>query len=172
LKGDKNWLAEGFLVPTKKNKKRIVEEGSSSVAQDEGLHIKLINNHMEGFQCHHHMKEVCQIQVWGSGAAMPPRPPPYMFLTKFSRRTIQQMQEEGTTNIAYQIGRLHHWSNLEEGRHNHNTSNDTTRRIININHRKIKEEGGRKENKNAFKFGLIFSFSFSFFQLLCKFIYV
>jgi hypothetical protein len=50
LKGDQNWLEEGFIVPTKKNKKgRIVEEGSSSVAQDEGLHIKLINNHMEGF---------------------------------------------------------------------------------------------------------------------------
>jgi hypothetical protein len=26
----------------------------------------------------------------------------------------QKMREEGTTNIAYQIGRLHHWSNLEE----------------------------------------------------------
>ena len=85
-------------------------------------------------------------------------------LTKFSWRSIQQMQEEGTANIAYQIGRLHHWSNLEEDRHNHNTSKDTTRRTININHRKIKEEGGRKENNNAFKFGLIFSFSFSLFS--------
>jgi hypothetical protein len=35
-----------------------------------------------------------------------------MFLTKFSWRSIKQMQEEGTANIAYQIGRLHHWSNL------------------------------------------------------------
>jgi hypothetical protein len=73
------------------------------------------------------------------------------------------MQEEGTANIAYQIGHLHHWSNLEEDRHNHNTSKDTTRRIININHRKIKE-GGRKENNNASKFGLIFSFSLSLFS--------
>jgi hypothetical protein len=73
-------------------------------------------------------------------------------------------EEKGTTNIAYQVGRLHHWSNLEEDRHNHNTSKDTTRRTININHRKIKEEGGRKENNNAFKFGLIFSFSFSLFS--------
>jgi hypothetical protein len=59
---------------------------------------------------------------------------------------------------------LHHWSNLKEDRHNHNTSKDTTCRTININHRKIKEEGGRKENNNAFKFGLIFSFSFSLFS--------
>jgi hypothetical protein len=71
-----------------------------------------------------------------------------------------------------QIRHLHHWSNLEEDWHNHSTSKDTTGRTININHRKIKEEGGRKENNNAFKFGLIFSFSFSLFQLLCKFIYV
>jgi hypothetical protein len=89
LKGDKKWLEEGFLVPAKKNKKgRIVEEGSSSVAQDEGLNIKLINNHMEGFQCHHHMKEVCQMQAWGSGAGTPPHPPPYIFPMKFSWRSI------------------------------------------------------------------------------------
>jgi lactam utilization protein B len=94
--------------------------------------MKLINNHM---------KEVCQMQAWGSGEA--PHPPPYMFLTKFSRRSIQQMQEE-TANIAYQIGRLHHWCNLEDDRHNHNTSKDTMCRTININHGKIKEEGGRK----------------------------
>jgi hypothetical protein len=68
-----------------------------------------------------------------------------MFLIKFSWRSIQQMQEEGTANIAYKIGRLHHWSDLEEDRRNHNTSKDTTRRTININHRKIKE-GGRKED--------------------------
>jgi hypothetical protein len=74
------------------------------------------------------------------------------------------MLEEGTANVSYQIGRLHHWSNLEEDRHNHNTSKDTTRRTININHQKIKEEGGRKENNNAFKFGLILSFSFSLFS--------
>jgi hypothetical protein len=119
---------------------------------------------MEGFQCHHHMKKVCQMQAWGSGAATPPHPPPYMFLTKFSWRSIQQMQKEGTANIGYQIGCLHHWSNLEEDRHNHNTNKDTTRRTININHQKIKEEGGRKENNNAFKFGLIFSLSFSLFS--------
>jgi hypothetical protein len=47
------------------------------------------------------------------------------------------------------IGRLYHWSNLEEDRHNHNTSKDTMCRTININHRKIKEEGGRKENNNS-----------------------
>jgi hypothetical protein len=72
-----------------------------------------------------------------------------MFLTKFSWRSIQQMQKEGTANIGYKIGRLHHWSNLEEDRHNHNTRKDTTRWTTNINHRKIKEEGGRKENNNA-----------------------
>jgi hypothetical protein len=74
------------------------------------------------------------------------------------------MQEEGTTNIAYKIGCLHHWRNVEEDRRNHNTSKDTTRRTININHWKIKEDGGREENNNASKFGLIFSFSFSLFS--------
>jgi hypothetical protein len=74
------------------------------------------------------------------------------------------MQEHGTANIAYKIGRLHHWSNLEEVRRNHNTSKDTTRRTININHRKIKEEGGKEENNDASKFGLIFFFSFSLFS--------
>jgi hypothetical protein len=83
---------------------------------------------------------------------------------KFSWHSIQLMQEEGTTNIGYQVGRLHHWSNLEEDRHNHNTSMDTTRRTININHRKTKDVGGRQENINAFNFGLIFSFSFSLFS--------
>jgi hypothetical protein len=104
------------------------------------------------------------MQAWGSGAATRPHPPPYMILRKFSWRSIQQMQEEGTKNIAYQIGNLHHWSNLEEDRHNHNTSKDTTRRTININHQKIKEEGGREENNCASKSGLIFSFSFSLFS--------
>jgi hypothetical protein len=73
------------------------------------------------------------------------------------------MQKEGTANIGYKIGRLHHWSNLEEDRNNHNTIKDTTRLIININHRKIKK-GGRKENNNASKFCFIFSFSFSLFS--------
>jgi hypothetical protein len=85
-----------------------------------------------------------------------------MFLMKFSWRSIQQMQEEGTTNIAYNIGRLYHWSNLEEDRCNHNTSKDTTRQTININHRKIKEEGGRKENIIRFDFLLFLFFIFSF----------
>jgi hypothetical protein len=118
---------------------------------------------MDGFQCHNHMNEVCQMQAWGSGAATPPHPPPYMFLTKFLWRSIQQMQKEGTANIGYKFCRLHHWSNLEEDRCNHNTSKDSTCRTINIDHRKIKE-GGRKENNNAFKFSLIFSFSFSLFS--------
>jgi hypothetical protein len=85
------------------------------------------------------MKEKCADSSMGEWAAMPPPPPPYMCLMKFSWQFIQQIQEEGTTNIAYKIGRLHHWSNLEEDRHNHNTSKDTTRRTININHRKIKK---------------------------------
>jgi hypothetical protein len=45
------------------------------------------------------------------------------------------------------IGNLHHWSNSDADRHNHNTSKNTTRRTINIGRRKIKEEGGRKENR-------------------------
>jgi hypothetical protein len=68
---------------------------------------------------------------------------------RFSWRSIQQMQEEGTANIAYKIGRLYHLSNLEEDHRNHNTRKDTTSRTININHRKIKEGGGRKENNNS-----------------------
>jgi hypothetical protein len=91
---------------------------------------------------------------------------------KFSWRSIQQIQEEGTANIAYKIDRLHHFSNLEEDRRNHNTSKDTTRRTININHQRIKEEGGRKENNNAFKFSLIISFSFSLFSAFVQVIYV
>jgi hypothetical protein len=117
------------------------------------------------------MKEVCQMQAWGSGAATPPQPPPYMFLMKFSWHSIQQIQE-GTANIAYKIGRLHHWSNLEEDRCNHNTSKDTTRRTININHRKIKEEAGREENNDASKFGLIFSFYFFFIFSFCATLYM
>jgi hypothetical protein len=126
---------------------------------------------MEGFQCHHHMKEASQMQAWGSGAATPPHLPPYKFLTKFSWRSIQQMQE-GTANIAYKIGRLHHWSNLEEDRRNHNTSKDTTCRTININHQKIKEERGRKENNDAFKFGLIFLLFLLFIFSFCASLYM
>jgi hypothetical protein len=86
------------------------------------------------------------------------------------------MQEEGTANIAYQVGRLHHWSNLEEDRHNHNTSKDTTRRTININHRKIKEEGVRKEINNALNFGdfllfLLFIYSFCASLYMCSIFY-
>jgi hypothetical protein len=125
--------------------------------------MKLRNKHMEGSRCHHLMEEKCADSSMGEWAAMPPPPPPYMFVMKFSWRSIQQIQEEGTANITYKIGCLHHWSNLEEDRRNHNTSKDTTCRTININHQKIKEEGGRKENNNTFKFDLIFSFSFYLF---------
>jgi hypothetical protein len=82
------------------------------------------------------------------------------------------MQEEGTADIGYKTGRLHHWSNLEEDRRNHKTSKDTTRRTININHRKIEEEGGREENNNAFKTDLIFSFSISLFFSFCASLYM
>jgi hypothetical protein len=115
------------------------------------------------------MEEKCVDSSTGEWAAMPPPPPPYMFLMKFSWRFIQQIQEEGSANIGYKFGRLHHWSNLEEDRRNHKTSKDATCRTININHQKIKEGGGREENNNAFKTGSIFSFSFSLFS---AFIYV
>jgi hypothetical protein len=97
------------------------------------------------------MEEKCADSSMGEWAAMPPPPPPYIFLMKFSWRSIQQIQEEGTANIAYKIGRLNHWSSLEEDRRNHNTSKDTTHQTININHRKIKEEGGREENNKLSK---------------------
>jgi hypothetical protein len=107
--------------------------------------------------------EKCADSSMGECAAMPPPPLACMFLMKFSWCSIQRIQE-GTANIAYQIARLHNWSNSEEDQDNHNTSNDTTYRTIKINHQKIKEDGGRKENNNAFKFGLIFSFSFYLFS--------
>jgi hypothetical protein len=127
---------------------------------------------MEEFQCHHHMKEVCQMQACGSGAATPPHPPPYMFLTKFSWRSIQQMQKEGTANIGYKIGRLHHWSNLEEDWCNHKTSKDSMHQTININHQKIQDIGEDKKIIMLSKPVRFYPSPFLYFQLLCKFIYV
>jgi hypothetical protein len=116
LNGGKIWLEESLLMSANKNeKRRIVEKGSSSVAQDEGGAAHQANKQPHGgipFPPPYGYG-VCQTQAWGNGAAMPPHPPPYMFLTQFSWRSIQQMQEEGIANIAYKIGCLHHWSNLD-----------------------------------------------------------
>jgi hypothetical protein len=40
----------------------------------------------------------------GSGEATPPHSPPYMFITKFSCLSIQQMQEEGTQTLPIKLG--------------------------------------------------------------------
>jgi hypothetical protein len=73
LEGKKDWLEEGLLVSTKKNKRgRIVEEGSSA-AQEEGTQ----QNYVPPFggippppSCYGGVP----MQAWGSGAAMPPPP--------------------------------------------------------------------------------------------------
>jgi hypothetical protein len=46
------------------------------------------------------------------------------------------------------------------------------RRTININHQKINEEGGREENNNASKFGLIFSLFLFFIFSFCASLYM
>jgi hypothetical protein len=59
------WLEERLLVTAKKNKKEelLKKDHHPSPKMKEGLHIKLINNRMEGSHYHNHMKEVCQMQA-------------------------------------------------------------------------------------------------------------
>jgi hypothetical protein len=72
IQGKEDWLEEGLLVPTKKNKRgRIVEEGSSS-AQEGGAQpnyvppfggIPILPSYYGG----------PPMQAWGSGAPLPPQ---------------------------------------------------------------------------------------------------
>jgi hypothetical protein len=89
------------------------------------------------------------IQVWGSGAAMPQPPPPYLVPNKaFMAPHPNQCKP-----------------NERRDRHNHTTSKDTPCKTINISHQRMKneEEGRRKKRNNAFKFGSIFPLSISLF---------
>jgi hypothetical protein len=75
-------------MPAKKNKKEdlLKKDHPPQSKMKEKLHIKLINNHMEGSRCHHLMEEYqclhhimkCADASMGGWAAMPPPPPPYM----------------------------------------------------------------------------------------------
>jgi hypothetical protein len=159
LKGDKNWLEEELLVPAKKTKRgSIVEEGSSSTTQDEGgLHIKLINNHMEGSRCHHLIEEYqCPRHImkcadtsmgeWGSHAA--------------------------TSSIVHGAQRNIHGASSKPTQVKEGINTITLRpriqstKIININCRNMKNGGGRRREKiiimpsTLVRFSLFFIFSF------------
>jgi hypothetical protein len=71
IQGKEDWLGEGLLVPAKKNKRgRIVEEGSSS-AQEVGAqqnYVPPFGGILTPPSCY----EGPSMQVWGSGAAVPP----------------------------------------------------------------------------------------------------
>jgi hypothetical protein len=71
LEGKEDWLEEGLLVPTKKNKRgRIVEEGSSA-AQKEGAQQNYVPP-FGGIPAPPSYYGGVPMQAWGSGAAMPP----------------------------------------------------------------------------------------------------
>jgi hypothetical protein len=157
LNGDKIWLEEGFHVPTKKDKKEelLKKDHPPYPKMKEGLHIKLINNHMEGSRCHHLM-DMKYVKCKHGGVGQPRH---HILHHTRSSRSFHgapsnkcKKKEPQTFPIkleTFTIGAIQ----TRTG-----TSKDTTRRTININHRKMEEEGGIKENNNAFKFGLIFSY--------------
>jgi hypothetical protein len=134
IQGKEDWLEEGLLAPTKKNKRgKLVEEGSSS-AQEGGAQ----QNYVPPF------REIPTppsyyggptMQAWGSGPAMPPQnyvvpnvsfaepytqyPQPQQSMAKIGGYAARNMQNvaaiqsnaaqlgEGNANIAYELGRLH-----------------------------------------------------------------
>jgi hypothetical protein len=96
-------------VPTKKRlKRRIVEEGSSPVAQDEGGVAHQANKQPHGeIPLPQPYEGSMSNASMGGGAATPPQPPLYMFLMKFSWRSIKQMQKEGV--VWTSLGPLPRW---------------------------------------------------------------
>jgi hypothetical protein len=134
IQGKEDWLEEGLLAPTKKNKRgKLVEEGSSS-SQEGGAQ----QNYVPPF------REIPTppsyyggptMQAWGSGPAMPPQnyvvpnvsfaepytqyPQPQQSMAKIGGYAARNMQNvaaiqsnaaqlgEGNANIAYELGRLH-----------------------------------------------------------------
>jgi hypothetical protein len=70
IQGKEDWLEEGLLVPTKKNKRgRIVEEGSSS-AQECGAQPNYVPP-FGGIRTPPSYYGGPTMQAWGSGPAMP-----------------------------------------------------------------------------------------------------
>jgi hypothetical protein len=71
IQGKEDWLAEGLLVPARKNKRgRIIEEGSSS-AQEGGAQQNNVPPY-GGIPTPPSYYGGPPMQAWGSGAAMPP----------------------------------------------------------------------------------------------------
>jgi hypothetical protein len=71
IQGNEDWLEEGLLVPTKKNKRgRIVEEGSSS-AQAGGAQPNYVPP-FGGIPTPPRYYGGPQVQAWGGGAPVPP----------------------------------------------------------------------------------------------------
>jgi hypothetical protein len=71
LRGEEDWLEEGLLVPTKKNRRgRILGEGSS-MAQEGGAQQSYVPS-FGGIPAPPSYYGGVPMQAWGSGAVMPP----------------------------------------------------------------------------------------------------
>jgi hypothetical protein len=180
IQGKEDWLEEGLLVPTMKNKRvRIIEEGSSSV-QVGGEQQNYVPP-FGGIPTPPSYYGGLPMQVWGSGPAMPPQiyvvpnitfaepyaqyPQPHQSVAIIGGYAARNMQNvaaiqsnvaqlgEGNANIAYDLGRLHLVSpdQFVGGDVQTYLSKGTTTKIINTNHR-------RKIRRRR-------SFSFLFFSL-------
>jgi hypothetical protein len=134
IQGKEDWLEEGLLVPTRKNKRgRIVEEGSSS-AQEGGAQHNYVPP-FEGIPTPPSYYGGPSMQARGHGAAMPPQnyvvhnvtfaepytqyPQPQQSMAIIGGYAARNMQNiaaiqsnaaqlsEGNADIAYELGRLH-----------------------------------------------------------------
>jgi hypothetical protein len=134
LEGKEDWLEQGLLVPTKKNKRRrIIGEGSSTT--QEGGAQQNYRPPFGGIPAPTSYYGGVPMQAWGSGAAMlPPNfavpnvafVEPYAHLPQpqqsvaiiggYAARNMQNIAAiqtnanqmgEGNANIAYELGRLH-----------------------------------------------------------------
>jgi hypothetical protein len=134
IEGKVDWLEEGILVPTNKNKRgRIIEEGSSSV-QERGAQQNYVPP-FGGIPTPPSYYGGPTMQAWGSGPAMPPQnyvvpnvtfaepymqyPQPQQSMAITGGYAVRNMQNiaaiqsngaqlgEGNANIAYELGRLH-----------------------------------------------------------------
>jgi hypothetical protein len=139
LKGDKNWLEEEILVPTKKNKRgSIVEEGSSSSTQDEGGAAHQANKQPHG------------------GIPMPPpyggipTPQPYYEVCRCKHGGVGQpcdhLLHHTWRPMKLSWRHIQTKSSKRREQRDHATSKDTPRKTSNINHRKRKN--GEKEEEN------------------------
>jgi hypothetical protein len=72
IEGKEDWLEEGLLVPTRKNKRgRIIEEGSTATKGEEAATQVNVLPH-GGIPMPPRNYGGVPMQAWGSGAAMPP----------------------------------------------------------------------------------------------------